>query len=410
MAGNATPSQKIGIGADLQVLLGDLQGAAKTLGAEVKSDLRDAKMLQKELTALEKRKAKGENVNLSPTIQKLQAKELQAEQKKQRAADLKERGRDGKKRDADLEKRFSSVEVATAGALRNVKGSLDFVSKNLISTQSATAQAVGKSIGRASKAITPGLLSSIARVAIPAGVVYAGYKAATKGIDVQHNFRDRGETLANIRGSSDENIRKIAQSFITQNLSSGFLSKFNAIPGQAGARAAKDINRQDLIDLDFGQILKAVGVSGATAKELRIGKRRAERIDEGLKLLSVGETSGQPFAAKVMIDAIQNSPEVQKAWSNYLDDNFLSKVVSKILNVGGLTDAGDALLGKEKFTRSLSSGRQGRTIASEATRKASDKRVAEQDPEKQAERHIRQTRWQGLERRRLSLQMQTNRN
>jgi len=367
-------------------------------------------MLQKELTALEKRKAKGENVNLSPTIQKLQAKELQAEQKKQRAADLKERGRDGKKRDADLEKRFSGVEVATAGALRNVKGSLDFVSKNLISSQSATAQAVGKSIGNASKAITPGLLSSIARVAIPAGVVYAGYKAATKGIDFQHKFRDRGIDVSNIRGKSSETLTGIFRNFETQNVSDTFLARLNTIESKASTGAAQEISRQDLIDFDFGKLFTGLTGYGSTSKDLRRAERRDKRIDEAAKLLGVAETSGEPFAAKVMVDAIQRSPEVQKAWEKYLDDNFIEGALIRILNIGGRTSIGDKLFSKEDFTRGDATKKQGAAIAAEANRKAKDKSIAAQDPAKVAERHIRQTRWQGLERRRLSLQMQTNRN
>ena len=406
---NATPSQSIKLGANLQEQLGDLKGAAKSLKEEAKSAQAEARTAQRELKALERRQAKGEKVDTTAAVKRVQDKEFEAEQKKQRAKDLIQRDKDNKKLITGVDKRLNSFERAATGQMFSVKDSLDLVSRKLTQTQSGIAQSFGKSIGAISSKITPGMISSIAKVAGPVGAAYMGAEIGSKFVDVQHRFRDRGKQVAEIQGASAENMRKVVQGFVTQDLPKDFVRNFNQIKDKAAIGAAQDIAKQDLLGFfDPGQILKNLGMEGSTEKELRNEKRKSERIQEQLDLLGVGAQYGQKFAEKITVDTMKNSIEVKKAWDDYIKEDASKIIASKLLSVGGLTDWADVILGREDFVQALSEGRGKRTTASEAIKRAEAKERAQQNPEDVSERHIRSSRRAGLERQRLRREMQWN--
>ena len=106
---NTTPSQSIKLGASLQEQLGDLKGAAKTLNDEAKAAQVEVRAANREIKELEKRKKKGEDVSLTPAVNRKLALERTIEQKKQRATDLKERAKENQQFKNEVDKRNRST-------------------------------------------------------------------------------------------------------------------------------------------------------------------------------------------------------------------------------------------------------------------------------------------------------------
>ena len=421
---NTTPSQSIKLGASLQEQLGDLKGAAKTLNDEAKAAQVEVRAANREIKELEKRKKKGEDVSLTPAVNRKLALERTIEQKKQRATDLKERAKENQQFKNEVDKRFGSMEKAATGQLYSVKDSLDMVSRKLSASNGALAQSVGAKIASASAKISPSLIGTVARFAGPVGAAVAGYKVGSKYVNVQHEFRDRAMQISDIQGMTAESVAAEAKTLVNRDLPKAFLKQLNDTGAIAAKKGAGDIAREDLIQADLGAMFrdnKGVAekvlsfanpilgdilrllpdLKGASAKELRKETRTAARTKEAIMLRGVGELYGQGFADRISLDALMKSPEVQNKFRDYKEKD------RSILEALGET--GDVLLGKEEFIRKYAGVVQAGSIKGEAVGRAEEKRTAAQDPSAEAERHIRSSRRNGLERQRLRREMQWNR-
>jgi len=420
---NATPSQSFKLGAQMQEQLGDLKGAAKTLKEEARAAEDAAKAAQREIKALERRQKSGEKVDLSSVQERMVSKKFEADQKKQRAKDLTARDKEQRKFKNDVDKRFGGFERAATSQLYSVKDSLDMVSRKLSASNGAAAQFVGGKIAAASAKISPQLIGTVARFAGPVGAAVAGYKIGSKYVKAQHEFRDRGKQISDIKGMTAEAVAAEAKTLVTQDLPKAFLKQLNETGAIAAKKGAGDVAREDIIQADLGAMFRdnqkktkfvaslfggplgsllnlLPNITGASSKELRVATREAERTKEQQFLRQVGAQYGQTFADKISLDALMGSKEGQGAFQKYLEED------RSILELLG--DVGDKLLDKEEFMRKWADKVQQSTYAGEGIRRAQDKATAAQNPEAVSERHIRSTRRSGLERQRLRREMQVH--
>ncbi len=418
MAGKGTPSQSMKVGARMQELMGDLKGAVSTISSDIKDATENIKDAKREYRDLEKRQRKGENVNLDTAAERILKEEGAKLTLQSKKRELNARIKSEKRLKADIDRRLGGFEKRTVGQLYNVKDSLTLVSKKLMETQSGIAQSVGKSLGTVSSKITPGLISGAAKVAGPVGAAYTGYKIGRKYVEAQHGFRDRAKQISEIQGASAMASLAEYRNLSTQDLSASFLKQVNETGQKAASGAKADISREDIIQADLGAMYRdykglatlltastPIGpllawlpdMKGASNKELRTAKRKSEREAESRMLHGVGEMYGQDFAKKFSVDELMNSKEVKGAWQKYLEED--RSVMEALGDIGG------KLLGKEEFIRKYAEHVQTSTIAVEATERAQEKARAMRYPDHVAERHIRSTRWSGLERQRIREEM-----
>jgi len=86
-------------------------------------------------------------------------------------------------------------------------------------------------------------------------------------------------------------------------------------------------------------------------------------------------------------------------WENYLKEDGGNKAIA------WFGDNGEKLVGKEAWVRKKAEEIQSGTITAEGRQRAQEKATAAQDPSAEAERHIRSSRRNGLERQRLRREM-----
>jgi len=431
---NGTPSQGIKLGADLLEQLGDLQGAAKALNDQAKDAQKEVREAEKDLRNLERRKAKGESVDTSGAFANVQEKQREVLRLKQRASDLRAQDKIRKADAKEFQNELNSFQKTTMLNIVGVKNNLDLVAKKLTEQpHSATGQAVGRAISSIGAKITPEFLAGAAKVALPVGAAYTGFKIGTKFVNIQHQFRDRANTIATSSGMRADQMREEVAGWINQDLSQSFLDRFNKDNAERSGKASADVARKHLVKTDISALtrdsipLMGKVLSGATSREVEKEQRRVKRQQESRTLRQAASLYGQSFSDRITVDKLVKSKEVENFWKNHLDENAYQKILSsdKIMKALALTGGGigitallfnkvndmfdgnldEILLGKEEFVMERAEKMQAGTFKAEAIMRATETRRLEDDPVSVSERHNRATRFAGLEAQRVRREM-----
>lgn len=439
-----TPSQSIGLGADLLEQLGDLKGAAKTLSEEAKNaqkevkqakfELKEVEIQQKKneaeaarirgglgkMSSTEREKAEREIASLidSNRVQKSFEKVIKSEavvaDKRERAADLRTQDKAKKRLDKEFQDTLNSFQKTTQVQLFGVKDKLDTVAKSLLDERgSSVTKMAGGALqalsGLVDKDMIKGIVSRVGtagHVVAVGGSAAAGAAVGAKFVAVQHAFRDRGVAVSQSQAARAEEMRREVSNLVTQNLSGGFLESFNRENAERSGKASAEVAKRHIIGFDIGAIIrdKIPGFSkvfaGASARELERERLEVALQSEDLRKMVVSETFGKEFVDRFSIDKLMKSKSAETAWQNYLETDGYKRLYAGI---------SDTAAGKEEFIREFATNQQKGTFAAEATRRSEEVRQANIDPVAVAERHNRATRFAGMEQQRQRRFMQPTR-
>jgi hypothetical protein len=432
---NGTPSTSISLGAELLEQMGDLKGAAKELSAEAKNAKKDVSDAQKEFKELEKQQKKNEreaakirsgmdkmtgkekadaerqiaelmdSSKVDSALSKVLDKKSRVDAKLQRSQVLKDKAKDKAEHKRNMQRVAGGIDRGISAKLFRAEDQLQGIAKQLLrDDRGSISQFLGKGAGRvaglagqAGEGLTS-VLGGLGPAAGIAGAAYAGFKIGDYIADIQRKQREREKRIGISRGVQADVTRNILMDMTGNTTSRAFASSFAEDVATRQSRARADVEARSVLGgFDTGMISTAI-FGGASQREFDVAKR-SEELQKDKNAFRVGVSKfGESFMKNISAEVLKDSAAAETAWRTYLEEHAYLQ---------GVAGFSETLAGKEEFKQEWASKIQASTIAGEEGKRATLRKKANEDPAQVAERHVRATQSQGLERQRQRREMQT---